>query len=95
MALCVDAMFLKGEQNPIGFFIIAYRTDGKTFQAKLGGINDGAAGGACDGEADFFDELHVAAVRDAGDGPSQYIKDVKADDRNVVTHVSGRPCSCR
>jgi hypothetical protein len=91
----INAVLLKRQQNPVSLFIVAHGTDGQALQTKLSDINDGASCSARDGQANFLDELDVAAVRDTGNGPSQHIKDVETDDRNIVTHISEGPCSCK
>ena len=73
-------MLLHGHQHPVGLLVVTYSTYGETFQAELSGVHHRAAGGAGDRQADFLDEVHIATIGNAGDGPAQHIKDVKADD---------------
>ena len=91
----VDAVLLHGHQHPVGLLVVAHGTDGEALQPELGGIDDGAARGARNGEADFLDEVDIAAIGNARDGAAQHIEDVEPDHRNVVTHVSRGPSSWR
>ena len=85
-------MLLQGHQHPVGLFIVTNRTNGQAAQAQLGGIDHGSARRSGHRKADFLDEVHIAPVRNAGDRAAQYIKDVQADDGNIVAHVSRLSC---
>ncbi len=90
-------MLLHGVKHPIGLLIIPHCADGEAFQAKFGRVDDSAASSARNRQPDFFNEIDAAAIRNAGDRPSQHVKYVEADDRNIVAHgvILRRAILCR
>ncbi len=79
-------MLFHGHQHPVGLLVITHRADREASEAELGGIDDGAARRSGNCQPDLLDEINASPFGNARDGPSQHIKDVEANDRNVVTH---------